>query len=140
VPFVLEHETQAESVGYLAVQLVWIHRCWWRLLTGSGIEPLESIADEAAICPQRLMMHRPPGHEVGNMSRRNKNPVESVELKVSIRADRATADRIRRIFPSAKVRDGTCELKVVGDKPADVAARTEEMMEKLRGAVSPERL
>jgi hypothetical protein len=70
------------------------------------------------------------------LARKIRNPIESVELRVSIRADRATAERIRELFPSAKVRNGSCELKVVGERPADVAAKAEEMMQKLRGVVA----
>lgn len=82
------------------------------------------------------MMQQPPSVPSGKMPRRSRNPVKSVELKVSIKADRATAEMIRGLFPSAKVRKGSCELKVVGEKPDDVAARAEEMIEKLRGVVS----
>lgn len=66
------------------------------------------------------------------MPRRASEPVESVELTVSIKADRATAERIKELVPSAKVKSGSCELKVVGERPADVAQRAEEIMEKLR--------
>ncbi len=65
------------------------------------------------------------------------NPVEFVELRVSIRADRATSDRIRELFPSAKVRSGTCELTVDGEKPADVAVKAGEMLDKLRRVLAP---
>ena len=70
------------------------------------------------------------------MARRIRKPVESVELKVAIRADRATAEKIMALLPSAKVRNGTCEFKVVGERPADVASEAEEMMQKLRAVVS----
>jgi hypothetical protein len=59
-----------------------------------------------------------------------------VELKVSIRADRATAQRIKDLVPSAKVRRGSCELKVAGESPAEVAKKAEEMMERLREVLS----
>ena len=65
-----------------------------------------------------------------------RNPIESVELRVSIRADRETSDRIRQLFPSARARNGGIELKVTGEKPSDVAARAEEMLLKLREAVA----
>jgi len=71
------------------------------------------------------------------MARKNLNPVESVELRVSIRADRATAERIRKLFPSARVRNGSCEMRVVGERTADVAAKAEEMMQRLREIVAP---
>ena len=69
------------------------------------------------------------------MRRKASEPVEFVELTVSIRADRATAERIRELVPKARVKRGSCELKVVGERPADVAQRAEEMMEKLRDVV-----
>lgn len=69
------------------------------------------------------------------MARESGDPVESVELTITIRADKATATKIKGLIPSAKVRRGSCELKVVGEHPAEVARRAEEMMEKLRESV-----
>jgi len=73
------------------------------------------------------------------MPRRVSEPVESVELTVSIKADRATAERIKKLVPSAKVKRGSCELKVVGERPAEVAQRAEEIMEKLREVVGSQK-
>jgi hypothetical protein len=70
------------------------------------------------------------------MPRKTIDPIESVELIVSIKTDAATAERIRALVPSAKVRKGSCELKVVGERPAEVSQRAEEMMEKLREVLS----
>lgn len=69
------------------------------------------------------------------MARKAKDPVESVELTISIKADRATAERIKGLVPSAKVKSGTCEMKLAGEHPADLAQRAEELMEKLRGVI-----
>ena len=66
------------------------------------------------------------------MVKKSSDPIESVELTVSIRADRVTAEKIKSLIPSAKVRSGTCEVKLAGERPADVAQRAEEVMEKLR--------
>ncbi len=65
------------------------------------------------------------------------NPVGSVTLRVSIKADRATAQSIMRLFPSAKVKLGTCELTLTGERPAEMAARAGEMLEQLRGVLTP---
>jgi hypothetical protein len=70
------------------------------------------------------------------LKRKAAEPIESVELTVSIKADRATAERIRGLVPSAKVKSGSCEVRVVGERPADVAQRAEEIMEKLREVLS----
>ncbi len=70
------------------------------------------------------------------MARKRSEPIEFVELKISIKADKATSEGIRRLVPSAKVRRGSCELKVAGESPAEVAQKAEEMMEKLREVVS----
>lgn len=70
------------------------------------------------------------------MARERNDPVESVELRISIRADRATAQRIKNIIPSARLKGGSCELKVAGERPADVAQRAEEMMERLREVIN----
>jgi len=64
------------------------------------------------------------------------DPIESVELRISIKADKATSERIRVLVPSAKVRRGSCELWVSGKSPAEVARKAEEIMEALREVVS----
>jgi hypothetical protein len=69
------------------------------------------------------------------LARKAKDPVESVELTISIKADKATAERIKGLVPSAKVRSGTCEMKLAGEHPADLAQRAEELMEKLREVI-----
>jgi hypothetical protein len=69
------------------------------------------------------------------LARKIGDPIESVELTVSIKTSRATAAKIKALIPTAKVRDGTCVVKLVGERPADVAQRAEEMMEKLREVV-----
>jgi hypothetical protein len=70
------------------------------------------------------------------MAKKSRDPIESVDLKISIRADKATAERIKRLVPSAKVVGGNCELRVTGERPSEVAEKAEEIMEKLREAVS----
>ena len=70
------------------------------------------------------------------MARKRSDPIESVELTVSIRANKAMAGKIKELVPSAKVRSGSCELKLMGERPAEVAQRAEEIMEKLREVLS----
>lgn len=65
------------------------------------------------------------------------NPVESVALRVSIKADRATARSIKRLFPSAKLRNGTCEFTLAGERPDEMATKVGEMLERLRGVLTP---
>ncbi|MDV3293274.1 MAG: hypothetical protein LYZ70_03295 [Nitrososphaerales archaeon] len=65
------------------------------------------------------------------------NPVESVELRVSIKTDRATAQSIKRLFPSAKLKQGTCELTLTGERPDELAAKAGEMLEGLRSVLAP---
>jgi len=56
-------------------------------------------------------------------------------LKVSIRAEKETAKRIKELFPSAKLKNGACELTLEGERPAEVALLAGEMLEKLRRVV-----
>lgn len=73
--------------------------------------------------------------------RRHASPIESVELKVTFRADRETARRIKESVPSAVLRNGVCEVVIEGKAPAEVADRAKEILEKVRAVVgSPERL
>jgi len=69
------------------------------------------------------------------MTKSRNDPIESVHLTISIRADRETAGKIKELIPSARLREGSCELKLEGEQPAEVAQEAEEMMEKLREVV-----
>jgi hypothetical protein len=62
-------------------------------------------------------------------------PVEKVVLKVSFRAGKDVAARIRREVPGLVVKGGYCELVIRGERPAEVADRAREVLEKLRGAI-----
>jgi len=66
------------------------------------------------------------------LAKKVREPIDSVELTISIKTDRATGDKIRAVVPSARFRNGACDVKLVGERPADVALRAEETMEKLR--------
>ena len=73
--------------------------------------------------------------------RRPDRPIESVELKITFRADRATSARIKEVFPSAVLRNGACELRIEGEQPGEVADKARVALEKLRTAVEkPERV
>ena len=72
-------------------------------------------------------MHRP----------RPDNPIESVELKISFRADRETAAKIKETIPSASLRGGVCRVKIEGKGPREVAEKAKELMEKLRSLEGP---
>ncbi len=76
-------------------------------------------------------------------SRRPKpdRPIQFVELKIAFGADEKTLVAIRQSFPSAKERNGLCEVKIESDRPAGVADKAKELLEKIRSvAQNPERL
>jgi hypothetical protein len=60
-----------------------------------------------------------------------------VQLKISLKADVATLNRIKELVPSAKLKNGSCELTIEGEAPSEVAKAAKELLEKLREAVSP---
>ncbi|MDA4124967.1 MAG: hypothetical protein OK438_05910 [Thaumarchaeota archaeon] len=60
-------------------------------------------------------------------------PIESVQLRITFKADRATAASLKKSIPFAVLRDGGCEVKVEGESPGEVAERAREMLEILRG-------
>ena len=64
--------------------------------------------------------------------RRPDRPIESVVLKVTFPADRETAERIRQVIPTVKVRGGICEVKIQAERPADVGEKAKLLLEKLR--------
>jgi len=70
--------------------------------------------------------------------RRQDSPIESVELKISVRADRDTSRRIKEEIPSAVVRRGTCEVKIRAEKPGDVMDAAKAVLEKLRAIERPQ--
>ena len=82
-----------------------------------------------------------PGVRSTSPKRRQPSPIESVALKISFRADRATAARVKQAVPWAVVRNGACELKIEGEQPGEVADKAREVLEKLRTALEkPERV
>ncbi len=63
---------------------------------------------------------------------RQGRPVESVELRISIRADRETTNRIKEEIPSAVIRGGGCEVMIVAEQPGEMAERAKTILDKLR--------
>jgi hypothetical protein len=61
------------------------------------------------------------------------SPVESIELKVYFRADKVTAAKVKGLFPSAVVKDGTCHVEIEGDDPGAVAAKAKVLLDSVRG-------
>ena len=65
-------------------------------------------------------------------SRKTDRPIRIVILKIAFRADRKTAALVRRSFPSAKVHNGLCEVKIESERPAEAAEKARELLEKIR--------
>ena len=58
--------------------------------------------------------------------------IESVALKISFRADKDTAAKIKKGFPSTKFREGVCEVRIGGELPAEVDAKARDLLETIR--------
>ena len=63
--------------------------------------------------------------------------MESVELKVTFRADPGTARKIQERIPSARVKDGNCQIVMRGDSPSEVASAVRQLLEKVRDILEP---
>jgi hypothetical protein len=73
--------------------------------------------------------------------RRPDRPIQFVALKIAFRADREMREAVREVFPSARVRNGQCEVKIEAEQPDKVAEKARELLEKIRSvAVNRERL
>ncbi len=64
--------------------------------------------------------------------RRPDRPIESVELKISFRADGETSRKIREAIPSAVFRGRICEVRIQAEKPAEVTEKAKQILDKLR--------
>lgn len=62
-------------------------------------------------------------------------PIESVALRISLRADEARTAKIRELIPSVQVRSGVCHLSIEAEEPAEVAEKARVLLEKLRAAM-----
>lgn len=64
--------------------------------------------------------------------RRQGRPIESVELKITFRADKGMMTRIKESVPSAVSRGDVCEVKIGGVGPGEVAEKARILLEKIR--------
>ena len=68
-------------------------------------------------------------------------PIESVQLKVSIRTGRGTAVRIKGLVGSTRLLRSGCEITIEGQSPAEVATKARGVLDAVRAAVdSSERI
>lgn len=63
---------------------------------------------------------------------RQDRPIQFVALKIAFRADKKMSAAIRKSFPSAKVHNGLCEVKIEAERPAEVEEKARELLEKIR--------
>jgi hypothetical protein len=66
---------------------------------------------------------------------RQDRPIESLSLKITFKAGRESAARIRELIPTAHVRGGVCRVELEAEKPSEMAEKAREVLEKLRGVV-----
>ena len=64
--------------------------------------------------------------------RRQDRVIESIELKITFRPDKATWKKVKESVPIAVLRDGACEIKIEGGRPEEVEDRARTVLEKLR--------
>lgn len=60
-------------------------------------------------------------------------PIESLALKITFRADRESAARIKEQIPAAEIDGGICRVELEANDPAEMAEKAREVLEKLRG-------
>jgi hypothetical protein len=66
---------------------------------------------------------------------RRDRPIESVALKIVFRADAETIRKIKEKIPAASIRGSSCEVRIEGEQPGEVAEKAKEILEKLRTAI-----
>jgi hypothetical protein len=66
--------------------------------------------------------------------RRPDRPIESVALKVVFSASKETTAKVREAVPTARFRQGSCEVKLEGQSPGEVAEKAKAVLEKIRKA------
>ena len=59
-------------------------------------------------------------------------PIESVELRISFRADRETSKMIKEAIPYARAKGGVVEVKIRAREPSEVAEKAKEVLDRLR--------
>jgi hypothetical protein len=67
--------------------------------------------------------------------RRRDSPIESVALKISLRADGDTTAKIKELIPSVRVRGGVCQVSIEAEEPAEVAEKAKALLERLRAVM-----
>ena len=74
--------------------------------------------------------------------RRNPDrPIASVALRISFQTDRNTAKRVMRLFPSALLESGVCQVELSAAEPGAVAEGLKKLLETVkRSASGPERI
>ncbi len=68
-------------------------------------------------------------------NRKQDRPIKLVTLKVALKADKKTLDAIKEAFPSAKVSNGRCEIRIETEQPAEAAEKVRMLLEKIRSVV-----
>ena len=66
--------------------------------------------------------------------RRQDRPIESVALKIVFRADKDARAKIKEAIPSAIFRRGSCEVRIDGQHPGEVAEKAKSIFEIIRDA------
>jgi hypothetical protein len=66
---------------------------------------------------------------------RQDRPIESLALKITFRASRESAARIRELIPAARIGGGVCRIELEAKEPSEMAEKAREVLEKLRGVV-----
>lgn len=59
-------------------------------------------------------------------------PVRSVVLKITFRARKEEAAKIRAAIPSAVMRAGQCRIRIEAEEPTEAAEKARALLEKLR--------
>lgn len=67
-------------------------------------------------------------------------PIGSVTLRIVFRTDREARVRIREAIPSATFHGGSCEVRIDGERPGEVAEKARAVLETIRGTARVERL
>ena len=66
--------------------------------------------------------------------RRQDRPIQSVALKIVFSAGKDARAKIRQVAPSAKFHRGSCEFRIDGDHPGEVAEKARAILETIRAA------
>ena len=67
--------------------------------------------------------------------RRQDRVIESIELKITFRPDKATWTKVKESVPIAVLKGADCEIKIEGGSPGEVEDRARVVLEKLRDVV-----